>query len=207
MTGRKWRLLLGLGLPALFIVLLALWLWHWSAKAPLAPAGGLWFARAVELPVPVFAQADSRWGEDPLGPTEASLRAEGCAVSSAAMVLAYYGIDTDPGRLNGFLSGNGGYTEQGWIYWEKAAELAPDQVRHVYEDLPSYRLIDLNLLEGNPVIVRVRFASGTTHFVVIAGKRGFDYLICDPGVGASRGLYPLRELGSPIEALRFYKRL
>jgi hypothetical protein len=53
----------------------------------------------------------------------------------------------------------------------------------------------------------VRFPSGITHFVVIAGKDGFDYLIRDPGAGASKGLYPLRELGSNIEALRYYERL
>jgi hypothetical protein len=43
------------------------------------------------------------------------------------------------------------------------------------------------------------------HFVVIAGKDGFDYLIRDPGAGAAKGLYPLREFGSRIEALRFYE--
>jgi len=53
--------------------------------------------------------------------------------------------------------------------------------------------------------VRVRLANGITHFVVIAGKDGFDYLIRDPGAGSAKGLYPLRELGSDIEALRFYQ--
>jgi len=48
-------------------------------------------------------------------------------------------------------------------------------------------------------------AGGVTHFVVIAGKDGFDYLVRDPGAGAAKGLYPLRELGSDIEALRFYE--
>jgi hypothetical protein len=73
--------------------------------------------------------------------------------------------------------------------------------------LPPYQLIDSNLARGNPVIVRVRFPSGVTHFVVIAGKEGFDYLIRDPAAGAAEGFYPLRELGSDIEALRFYERL
>ena len=41
--------------------------------------------------------------------------------------------------------------------------------------------------------------------VVIAGKDGFDYLVRDPGAGSAKGLYPLRELGSDIEALRFYE--
>jgi hypothetical protein len=108
--------------------------------------------------------------------------------------------------LNAYLQKNQGYTPQGWIYWEKAAELGGDRVRHAYEDLPSYELIDGNLIRGNPVIVRLRMRSGVTHFVVVAGKDGFDYLTRDPGAGTDRGMYPLRELGSKIEALRFYEK-
>ena len=122
------------------------------------------------------------------------------------MVLAGYGIDLDPGRLNRFLTGHGGYTPEGWLYWEKAAEFAPGIAEKAYEDLPSHALIDLNLLRGNPVIVRIRLPSNN-HFVVISGKRGWDYLIRDPGAGAARGLYPLREIAPRIEALRYYRKL
>ncbi len=178
----------------------------WARKGKLEPSGGRCFFSRVELAVPSFRQGDERWRGDLLGPTTNTLGAEGCAVASAAMVLASYGIDTDPQRLNEFLKTNGGYTPQGWIYWEKAAELGGGQVRHAYEDLPSYELIDSNLARGNPVIVRLRVASGITHFVVIAGKDGFDYLTRDPGGGAGKGMYPLREFGSQIEALRFYEK-
>ena len=41
------------------------------------------------------------------------------------------------------------------------------------------------------------------HFVVIAGKDDFDH----PGAGAAKRLYPLREYGSKVEALRFYGKL
>lgn len=196
------------GLPLLFLAGGAGWLWRdWNALRILEPSGGCYFPRRLELPVPSFRQNDERWGKDPLGETEGTLGAEGCAVSSAAMVLSYYGVDTDPQRLNIFLTGASGYTPEGWIYWEAAAEFEPGKVRHAYEDLPSYRLIDSNLCRGNPVIVRLRMPGGTTHFVVVAGKSGFDYLTCDPGAGAGRGLYPLRDLGSRIEALRFYEKL
>ena len=123
------------------------------------------------------------------------------------MVLASYGIDTDPGRLNRFLSAHGGFTPQGWLDWDKAAEFVPGRCEKAYEDAPSYARIDGNLLRGNPVIVRIRFASGVTHFVVIAGKEGLEYLIRDPGAGAARGLYPLSELAPAIEALRYYREL
>lgn len=179
----------------------------WNHLGPIEPRGGLPFLKRVELPVPSYRQGDPAWGDDPLGPSDDTLRSAGCAVVSTAMVLSSYGIDTDPQRLNKFLTEAEGYTPQGWIYWEKAAELASDMVRHVYEDLPSYRLIDSNLMKGNPVIVRLRQPSGMTHFVVIAGKDGFDYLTRDPGAGAAKGLYALKEYGSKIEALRFYEKL
>jgi Peptidase C39 family len=126
-------------------------------------------------------------------------------VAAVAMALKFYGVNTDPQQLNWFLTSVNGYTERGWIYWDRAAWFAPDRVRHAYEHLASYQLIDSNLAGRNPVIVRVRLRSGVTHFVVIAAKDGFDYLVRDPGAGSAKGLYPLRELGSDIEALRFYQ--
>lgn len=184
------------------------WAGEWTRKdSPLAPSGGLWFPVTVLHDVPHFAQGDPRWGAQRLGSTPGSLAAEGCAVASAAMVMASYGADLDPGRLNSFLRTNGGFTDRGWLYWEKAAAWEPVVARHVYEDDASHFLIDWNLLRGNPVIVRLRYPSGITHFVVIVGKRGYEYLVRDPGGGFVRGLYPLSEFGSPIEALRFYEKL
>jgi hypothetical protein len=179
----------------------------WLCKGPLPPSGGLWFPWRVELAVPQFRQGAEQWRADRLGWTDGTLGAEGCAVASAAMVLRFYGIPTDPQQLNWHLSAHGGYTDEGWIYWERAADLAPDRVRHVYEDAASFFLIDWNLLRGNPVIVRLRYPGGVTHFVVIAGKDGFDYLVRDPGAGSAKGVYPLREFGSKIEALRYYEKL
>ena len=181
--------------------------WNW--KRPLSSSGGRYYSSRLELPVPSLRQGDERWRADAIGgvPENGSLGSVGCAVAATAMVFQAYGIKTDPQQLNWFLTDKGGYTERGWLYWERAAWWAPDRVRHVYEDLPSYRLIDSNLARGNPVIVRVRYSGGITHFVVIAGKDGFDYLVRDPGAGAAKGLYPLRELGSDIEALRFYEPL
>jgi Peptidase_C39 like family len=183
-----------------------LW-YYYGAPRKIPSAGGLYFFWRLELPVHRFAQDDPRWSDDPLGPTQATMGAEGCAVSSSAMVLAFYGQDVDPSRLNAFLTMNGGFTPEGWLYWEKAADYMPGGVRHAYEDLPSYFLIDSNLLRGNPVIVRIHLPSGITHFVVIIGKIGFDYLIQDPASGGESGVYSLRKLAQEIEALRFYERI
>ena len=181
--------------------------WNWKRK--ISPRGGQYFFHRLELAVPSFRQGDEQWSDDPLGGVEenGTIGGQGCAVAAAAMIFKFYGIDTNPQQLNWFLTNVEGYTDRGWLYWDRAAWFAPNRVRHVYEDLPSYHLIDSNLARGNPVIVRVRLRNGVTHFVVIAGKDGFDYLIRDPGAGAAKGFYPLRELHSDIEALRFYEPL
>lgn len=180
---------------------------YWCEKRPLPPSGGLYFFRRTELAVPLFLQGDPAWGHDYLALAPRTLGQVGCAVSSAAMVMKFYGIDTDPGRLNVFLRETGGYDENNDLRWEGPAAIAPQRVRHIYEDLPSYYLIDSNLRRGNPVIVRLHLDSGWTHFVVIMGKDGFDYLIRDPSsAGLRKGVYPLREIGKPIEALRYYEK-
>lgn len=189
-----------MALPAAIAAILVEW--HWPR--PISPSGGRYFFHRVELPVPQFRQGDDRWRGDQLGWSNGTLAGEGCAVASVAMLFKFYGIDVDPQRLNWFLTASDGYTDEGWIYWERAAFFAPERVRHLYEDLPSYDLIDANLKAGNPVIVRIRFPNRITHFVVVVGKDGFDYLIRDPGAGAAKGIYPLRQIAHRIEALRYY---
>jgi hypothetical protein len=204
-TRRRARLWVG-GL-ALAVVFYFSVTGYWNWKHVIASSGGRYFVQRVEIPVPAFQQDDPRWSLQLLGPTFDTVGQEGCALTSAAMVLASYGIDTDPQRLNAFLNSNGGYTPNGWLYWEKAAAIAPGRVEKAYEDLPSYELIDDNLLAGNPVIVRLTLRNGTTHFVVVVGKDGWDYLTRDPARPADWGVYPLRELTPRIEALRFYRVL
>ena len=207
-TGRRWMTAV---LAAAMLAVVALGAGiavYMIGKRPLPPAGGWYFFSRVQLPVPLFLQGDPAWGQDQSGTGRYNLSQVGCAISSSAMVMKFYGIDTDPKRLNIFLRDHGGFDQNNDLLWEGPAALAPDRVRHAYEDLPSYYLIDSNLYRGNPVIVRLHLPSGWTHFVVVMGKQGFDYLIRDPSsAGLRKGVYPLRELGCKIEALRYYERL
>jgi hypothetical protein len=175
-------------------------------KHVISSSGGRYFLHRVVIPVPVFTQDDPRWTLELLGPTFDTVGQAGCAVTSAAMVLSAYGVDTDPDRLNLYLTTHNGYTDDGWVYWEKAAEVTPGgQVEKAYEDLPSYALIDRNLQMGNPVIVRLTLPNGHTHFVVLVGKEGWNYLVQDPARSPTYGVYPLKDLTNQIEALRFYR--
>jgi hypothetical protein len=189
---------------------IAAWCVAWILPRQIPTSGGLYFPARVLINGPHFLQNDPRWADAPLGSTPDSLRDVGCAVASAAMALDTLGVPTDPGALNAFLQKTeGGYTPEGWIYWEKAAEIDPaktsDLLPH-YEDLPSFFLMDWNLLLGNPVIARVRYPDGITHFVLVCGKEGFDYLVRDPGVGAAKGISRLSDFPGPVEALRFYRK-
>jgi drug/metabolite transporter superfamily protein YnfA len=197
---------IALGVVLVALLLLAGMVWGLTARRVIASSGGIYFWKSVALKVPVFRQGDPRWQDIPLGNTADTMGATGCAVTSAAMVLKWYGIDTDPQRLNDYLTKHDGYEGNGYIKWEKAAELGNGSVEKAYEDLPSYWGIDRQLMKGNPVIVRLHLASGEMHFVVIAGKRGFDYLIQDPGAWWDRGLYPLKELTPRIDGLRYYAK-
>jgi hypothetical protein len=188
----------------------AFWAADWGKLRQIPTTGGIFFPWRHVIEGPHFLQGDPRWAEDFLGPTTESMAESGCAVASAAMALGALGVHTDPGELNRFLEKiPGGYTPQGWIYWEKAAEVAPERVAALlphYEDLPSFYLMDWNLLRGNPVIARVRYPNGITHFVLVCGKEGYEYLVRDPGEGGGNGLRPLSDFPGPVEALRFYRK-
>jgi|GEM_PF-232796 len=179
---------------------------HWKYKHVISSSGGRYFVNRVEIPVPAFQQGDPRWSFELLGPTYDTIGQAGCAITSAAMVLSAYGVDIDPQRLNQYLNAHEGYTPNGYVYWEKAAETAPfRQVEKAYEDIPSYALLDHELLMGNPVIVRLKLPRGTPHFVVVVGKQGWDYLIRDPARNPAYGIYPLKQITDHIEGLRFYR--
>ncbi len=115
-----------------FIVLLCLiglgawWAWwvaDWKKERAVGRFRRVLFSRAPRALRAAVLPSGSEMGSGRPRFDLGSLAAEGCAVASAAMTLASYGVDVDPGRLNKFLTTlPGGYTSQGWIYWEKAAE-------------------------------------------------------------------------------------
>jgi hypothetical protein len=166
--------------------------------------GGRYFIHRTVIPVPPLQQNDPHWSDELLGNTIETLGQAGCAVTSAAMVLHAYGVNTDPSRLNAFLIRHEGYVGDGLLDWDRVSGITGEQVQKAYEDYASYALIDAQILRGNPVIVRLHLHNGTIHFVVIVGKQGWDYLIRDPARPASYGVYPLDQLTSRIEALRYY---
>ena len=196
-----------LGIASLFLALNFDAVVHAEVNGAIPSIGGRYFHGRVEIPVPAFAQDDPRWSDVRLGPSTDTLGDEGCAVTSAAMVAAFYGIKTDPQQLNAFLTRTGGFTGDGLIHWSRVPSIAPAHLELAYNGGPSYELIDSNLLAGNPVIALIPLPDGGYHFVVIVGKEGRDYLIRDPAASPFRRAYHLRELTDRIAGLCFFRMI
>ena len=196
-----------LGIAGLFLALNFDAVVHAEVNGAIPSIGGRYFHGRVEIPVPAFAQDDPRWSDVRLGPSTDTLGDEGCAVTSAAMVAAFYGIKTDPQQLNAFLTRTGGFTGDGLIHWSRVPSIAPAHLELAYNGGPSYELIDSNLLAGNPVIALIPLPDGGYHFVVIVGKEGRDYLIRDPAASPFRRAYHLRDLTDRIAGLCFFRTI
>lgn len=141
--------------------------------------------------VPYYAQFDPRWKSRRLGDSS-SISAAGCAVTSLAMVLAYYGRNVDPGKLDAFLDQNKGYDGNS-VYWQRALDYRPTGtgpgLRYVEKrDGSAATLIpeiDRRLDRGQPTIAKVKYPGSNSHFVVIVGRNSAgEHLINDPGVSA-----------------------
>jgi hypothetical protein len=180
---------------------------HAETNGTIPSTGGEYFERRVEIPVPVFAQDDPRWSNVRLGPSTDTLGDEGCAVTSAAMVISFYGIKTDPLQLNSFLTKAGGFSDDGLIHWRRVPAIAPSHLELAYNGYASYELIDANLLEKNPVIAVIHLRDGAYHFVVIVGKEGRNYLIRDPAAPVFWQPYPLSKLTDRIDGICFFRTI
>ncbi|MCD6208559.1 MAG: C39 family peptidase, partial [Methanosarcinales archaeon] len=152
-------------------------------------------------PVPYFSQCDPRWQSDRLGGDGPTICGMGCALTSAAMVAAYYGVDTDPERLNDAI-GRAGYDAGYNIKWSAVRDACHDEINQIEYD-PGTVGFDTDVLNssldlGRPVIVYV-YCPGYGgywggHFVVVTGRSDDAYYINDPGFATRSTLddYPVR---------------
>jgi hypothetical protein len=155
---------------------------------------------------PFFLQTDARWSNDEIGGSRESLRAVGCTICSVSMALAHHGIEMTPAQLNEKLKAGDGYTEQGWLRWNRITELTDRKIRIEIPQRLSHEVIDKALKAGQPVIAKVFLNRVITHWVLIVGKSGLDYLIKDP-LGDGRTLDTLSKFGSDIYAIRIVAKV
>ena len=137
---------------------------------------------AYRLDVPCIRQVWEPWGMTAYAFTSSPIEMSGCALTSLAMVLRYYGLNTDPGELNTWLKNNNGYIGNGAIVWQAAVS----QVQGLqylgtvnYPDGADLSFIREMIDRGFPVLAEMHYR-GTSHYVVLCGYRDTTFYANDP---------------------------
>ena len=135
-----------------------------------------------------LSQQDPQWKKDILGFGDPSdtIGYVGCALTSVAMLLSGHGYMESPKSLNQKLKNVNGFVSAG-IRWGAVSQIYPNMTLKAYipcstSDAPLAQ-INAAIDAGQPAIVQVDSSPADgiqTHWVVIYGKKGDDYLMLDP---------------------------
>jgi hypothetical protein len=135
-----------------------------------------------------LSQQDPQWKSDILGFGDSgdTIGYVGCALTSFAMLLSGYGYPETPKTLNQKLKNVQGFASAG-IRWGAVSQIYPHVSLKAFipcstSDAPL-NLIDAAIAAGQPAIVQVDHSNAPgiqTHWVVVYGKKGDDYLMLDP---------------------------
>jgi hypothetical protein len=159
------------------------------------------------LPVPYFSQNALPWGPSEydsaasLGIPSPTMDRWGCAVTSAAMILKYHGMDEftngdpmNPGNLNHWLDNNNGYQKRhgsSAIFWSSIQRLSKElfnagksNVKLVHSghkpNVNTTNLLNNDLTtEEIPHLLQVNTQWGS-HYVVAKGISNNGYFVNDP---------------------------
>jgi hypothetical protein len=136
--------------------------------------------------VPWFSQRSTIWGSDQLGTCDkTTIYTAGCAVTAAAMILKYYGVELTPRELNTMLINNNdqGYVNGCDIRWNIVQNYTENVIfKGAYYNDYNLDRLNYELDTGHPVILgfnKVPFTN-IPHWVVAVKREGKKYLINDP---------------------------
>jgi len=136
-----------------------------------------------------FSQTDPQWKSNLLGFDKSStIGGFGCLLTSMTMCATHYGAtDLSPGLLNDKMKAIGGFQAGtafivGWMIGNIVPGMSLDY-RACSGAAAPLAEIDANIAQGRPAIIEVDWSpqSGVqTHYMVVYGKDGSDYLVYDP---------------------------
>jgi hypothetical protein len=146
-----------------------------------ALGGSLGASADSTMTIPVMGQQDPAWAGAPLGASPVdTIGSAGCAITSVTMMLRYYGIDTDPGAFNTWLTGNGGYVFDDALVWDAVTNYSGGRVAFSGWLGADLGVITSELDAGRPVVAEVQL-SGNMHFVLLTGySQDGGFVINDP---------------------------
>ena len=132
-----------------------------------------------------FSQRDPRWAADPIGSSEITIGKAGCLTTAAATMVTDWGVETDPGRLNGWLRSHGGYVDGALLLFGALAGLGAqftDYIDCKTVPAPVTRMRDA-LGAGNVVFAAIDWSPGgtvQTHWVRVLALDERDGQVMDP---------------------------
>lgn len=150
-------------------------------NGPPTPAASPARPRGSSCGVPVFSQNDPAWREQIMQDGGDAIGAYGCALTSTAMLLNYYGATLTPAQLNACLAGGADP-----IIWASAPNCANGRARGGERADFSWQGLDAILSRGRPAIVGMVGGRTGMHFVVVTGggsAMADGYRITDPWDG------------------------
>ncbi|MGA7669916.1 MAG: choice-of-anchor D domain-containing protein [Nitrolancea sp.] len=133
--------------------------------------------------VPVFSQNDPAWSQLVMQSGSDTIGGFGCALTSTAMLLNYYGSQVSPDQLNQCLA-----EKADPIVWAEATACTNGVVSGGDRTEFSWDKLDAVLHSGQPAIVGMLRGQTGSHFVVVTaggGGAGANYLVTDPWDGTS----------------------
>ena len=131
------------------------------------------------MTIPVMGQQDPAFAGAPLGSSATdTIGSAGCAITSVTMMLRYYGMNTDPGAFNTWLTANGGYAFDDQLIWDAVTTYSGGRVAFSGWIGPDLGVIENELDAGRPVVAEVRL-SGNQHFVLLTGYSAEGGLVID----------------------------
>ncbi len=121
------------------------------------------------MSIAVMGQQDAAWAAAPLGTSATeSIGSAGCVITAVTMMLRYYGMDTDPGAFNAWVTANGGYAYDDQLIWDAVNFYTNGRVTFSGWIGPDLGAIQAELDAGRPVVAEVRLG-GNQHFVLLTG--------------------------------------
>ena len=178
-----------------------------------------------KLDVPLIKQVDANWGNDTYdfakkwSPKNPYIKNWGCTLTSAVMVLNYYGYEKlpdgtelNPGTLNQWLIQQpDGFTRNGLVNWDplkRLSRMAKDINNIEFAALDFERINSNNqdVLKSNlenevPTILEVSTSPGSSHFIVATGYQDNIFTINDPG----QNYDSLSSYGNTFKSMRLFK--
>ncbi|TNV75787.1 hypothetical protein FGO68_gene6432 [Halteria grandinella] len=128
---------------------------------------------SATLAYPLFKQCDSAWGNNQLGTSSVTICKAGCLMSSMSMIIndCHKTIDgkaSNPGTLNAWLRGHGGYVSGDLFVWGSVAPFGLSFVGFSSNDAD----IKNHFNQGHAVILNVNKGG---HYVLMTGHSSSGY--------------------------------